>query len=871
MQSQSRRDYLVGLLLEGRDRQARVQSWRAWLIELLSLATLMTVVVVAATWVARPQLRIMADSAEASRLLVGFWPVERNEHGAFRWSQAEAGLRLFGFEQRAPVIIRAHLTTVREPGQPPAQLTIGDTQSQASFTIDSNGWHDYQVTLPVPPRGDESPLLMFHSAPAVFKNDPRDLGVVLDWIEITQSPETPAQRLPDPGRVLFLVLLGLLIQLALRRGGLSVLMALSITSALTLALGVGIAVAPGPVARWLPNLWFTLVAGGFALVVSPLVERVRRSIAVSARAHVPLGLLAIVSAQVLLPLQQPWSSALGWLLLAAGGVLLLAGLRAPTWAADTGIRRRTVMLALLTFTMLALALRLVALDRLPLGMWRDEARHGLLALRILHDPGFRPVYVPVIADIPALLFYLAAVPIAIFGPHPWTVRLVPALAGALTPLTLYWAARPLFGARVGLLAAALLAVSVWQIALSRLAFAATLGPLLTTLALGLIWRALRPGPPLRRYLQAGLAGGCTGLALYAYHPSRLTPLVVALTVLVVLGLNWRAWLSAAPRLIVVAAVMLIVLWPLMNYIYRNPEGYSRRINQTFIFSEGSIDGHAPAWLVEQNARLIAGMWNEHGDDNGRHNLSGAPMLDPITGVLFVVGACLMLARLREPYAQVTLGWLGIMLIPGLLSGQAPHAVRMVEAIAPTLLLAGWGGGALLGWASEEWRWLDKPRRKWSVGVGLVLGLLALNGWRYFVAWPATLPAYEEFYVADTHIGEAAQRLASAPELAAGHYHVFVFGARGDNDVLDYLTSDAAIGMVDGDHLSVQPGDQPLLIMHGDRPTADQAQRILGNDVTLLAMGPRSPTSDQPEFVIYGRGAAAQAVTSVLAGLLDTKR
>ncbi len=125
------------------------------------------------------------------------------------------------------------------------------------------------------------------------------------------------------------------------------------------------------------------------------------------------------------------------------------------------LSQRTIALALAAITLLALALRLNNLDSLPLGMRRDEARHGLLALRILNDPAYRPVYVPNIADIPALLFYLAAVPIRLFGAHPWTVRLIPALAGALTPLTLYFAARPLFGTRVALVAAALLAVSAF--------------------------------------------------------------------------------------------------------------------------------------------------------------------------------------------------------------------------------------------------------------------------------------------------------------------------------------------------------------------------------------------------------------------------
>jgi 4-amino-4-deoxy-L-arabinose transferase-like glycosyltransferase len=870
MRFQFRHDFAVGLPFAGRDRQTRVQLWRSRLFELLGLTALISIVVVAATWISHPRLRIIAASEDATRSLVNFWPIEQNEQEIFRWSQASAGLRLFGFEQRGPVLIHARLTTVREAGSAPARLTISNGQSEVSFTIAPNVWRDYWAALPVPARGDEAPLLSFQSSKAAFKDDPRNLGFVLGRIEAEQYPIGLTQHLPDFRRVLFFVLAGLLIYLAIRRAGGGASASLLIMVALTLGLGAGIALAPGTIAYWLPNLWFSLLVGVLALAAPSFVRWLRAGFIVSRRTAVLVGMFLLAGAQILLPLEQRWSSVAGWALLLGGGTLLSGSLPAPRRDAADQVRGHTVALVLFACTVLALVLRVVALDQLPLGMWRDEARHGLLALRILRDPTFRPVYVPVLADIPALLFYLAAIPIAAFGPHPWTVRLVPALAGALTPLTLYWAARPLFGVRVALLTAALLAVSVWHIALSRLAFAATLGPLLTTLALGLIWRALQDGPPRRRYIQAGLAGACSGLALYAYHPSRLTPLVVALMVVLVLGLDWRAWRAAAPRLFVVIAAMLLVLGPLIQYAVGNSDAFSNRINQTFIFSEGGSDGHAPAWLFEQNVRLIVGMWNEHGDTNGRHNLSGAPMLDPITGLAFVAGVGLVLVRLRDRRILMALLWLGVMLIPGLLSGQAPHAVRTVEAIPPTLLSAGLGGVALFDWASRNLLAPGKVRLGWAVRLVLIGCLLAVNSWRYFVAWPATLPAYQEYDVANTHIGAVAQQLASAPELVPGHYHVLIYTTSDDNDVLNYLMSGFSIQTTKADHLLLPAGEQPLLIMRGNRPTADQAYHILGDSATLIGTGPRSPVSGQPEFVIYGRGAPEQAVTSKLAGWLSAK-
>ena len=349
-------------------------------------------------------------------------------------------------------------------------------------------WRRYMTLLPAPPRDAEGRAIKLHSLVDPPHDDSRDLGLALDWFAATPQPRTPLDRLPDAGRLAFLVVLGLLGYAALRRTG---------TAAQSrccwrwrrlsrLAAALWQRREPWPTGYRTCGCWcwpagwrccFPESCRGCG-VVNRISQLGRRSVG-----RVGAGV-------TLLPLQQPWSSATGWALLLGGTILLAAALPALPTAEANPLSRRSVMLALSAITLLALALRLAGLDGLPLGMWRDEARHGLLALRILHDPAYRPVYVPNVADIPALLFYLAAVPIQLFGAHAWTVRLIPALAGALTPLALYFAARPLFGTRAALLAAALLAVSAWQLALSRLAFAATLGPPLTLLAIGLVWRAL---------------------------------------------------------------------------------------------------------------------------------------------------------------------------------------------------------------------------------------------------------------------------------------------------------------------------------------------------------------------------------------------
>ena len=597
------------------------------LLEFILPACLAALLIIGGTCVAQPRMRTAAADSNATRALANFFPIEQNSTDVFRWSRWEATLRLWGFEQSAPIVVRMRLSAQREPGQPPAMLTVAG--AGAAVPITSPGWRRYMFALPPPARGDQAPAVVLHSSPAQFASDPRELGVALAWVEASQYPGSVLQRLPDPRRVAFLTLLVLLLGGAARSAGASKRAAQSAMLGAALLLAIGIAAAPEALAYWLPNLWLALLTGWLALALPPVLRALRAQVAARPSAAAGCGLLAVAAAQALLPLGQRWSSGLGWALLVGGGLLLVAGLPRALPRAETTLPQRAVALALGATTLLALALRLAALDSLPLGMWRDEARHGLLALRILNDPSYRPVYVPVIADIPALLFYLDTVPIAMFGPHAWAVRLVPALAGALTPLALYFVARPWFGARVALLASFLLAVSVWHVGISRLGFAATLGPPLTLLAIGLFWRGLAPGPAARRFAQAALAGGCAGLAVYAYHPSRLTPLVAALTVAALLGRDWRAWRAALPRLALAATIGLLVLLPLIRYAVGNQAGYSRRVGQTFLLTSDESAGQAPAWLVEQNGRQIAGMWNERGDTNARHNLANTPMLDPI--------------------------------------------------------------------------------------------------------------------------------------------------------------------------------------------------------------------------------------------------
>ncbi len=191
---------------------------------------------------------------------------------------------------------------------------------------------------------------------------------------------------------------------------------------------------------------------------------------------------------------------------------------------------------MLLVTLAAAALRLWHLDRLPPGLWYDEAVNGVDIRMVLAGRGL-PIYFVANNGREPLFIYLQALSVALLGPTPFALRLVSAIAGILAVPAVYWCGRVLFGGAphdarrsrgdliqhwAPLIAAAALAVSYWHLSLSRLGLRAVLLPLTSTLAVGFFWKAWTGG----RRRDYALAGVFLAAALYSYLAARLLPFVL---------------------------------------------------------------------------------------------------------------------------------------------------------------------------------------------------------------------------------------------------------------------------------------------------------------------------------------------------------
>ncbi|HEX8959019.1 MAG TPA: PA14 domain-containing protein [Solirubrobacterales bacterium] len=440
---------------------------------------------------------------------------------------------------------------------------------------------------------------------------------------------------------------------------------------------------------------------------------------------------------------------------------------------------------LLGIVVLAFAFRAYRIDSLPAGLWWDEAFSGLRVEQIIADPSYRPVFVGGRAQGATALWYTMAPFVAALGTTAAALRATAVLAGTLGTLSTYLLGRELFGRRVGLVAAAIIAVLTWHVNFSRIAFNAIWSATLDALAAYLLIRALRT----RRLFDFALGGLALGLAANMYYTTRLLPIVLGVYLLHRLALERRAFLERAlPGLAVFAAVALLAVAPLIQFGIANPGEFASRLTEASIFKEvQATGGIAP---IVSNLREHVLMFNYAGDDNGRHNLPGAPMLDQVVGAAFVLGLALCIRGARKPRHSLLLAWVIVMLAGGVfsLSFEAPQALRTIDETTAVALLASLPIVGL--WETFEALPIGRIRLRLPASfaptlasclAAAILAVVAGLGYqRYFVQQAGDFAVWAAFSTAETI---TADRVNALPP----DYQVYLDETMLDHPTLQYLT------------------------------------------------------------------------------------
>jgi 4-amino-4-deoxy-L-arabinose transferase-like glycosyltransferase len=361
----------------------------------------------------------------------------------------------------------------------------------------------------------------------------------------------------------------------------------------------------------------------------------------------------------------------------------------------------------------------------------DEAAEGLDALRLLHQPGYHPIFFDNDGGREAPFAYAVAAAFKVAGPSTAVLRGVAAFFGVLGVLAIFLALRR-FGRVPALVGMAYAAGALWLIAVSRDGFRNVLVPLTAALAFWALTRwADRPARG-----SAVVAGALVAAGLWTYQPLKLMPLAALLWLAWIwradvhraggalgttwLGLRATRWWALAAAGVVAAPMLLVAMFDAANYFGR-AAGVSPFVQPL-----------TAGGLLDHTLRTL-GMFAISGDPNERHNVGGLPLLGWPLFVLTLFGAWRAWRRRREPsYALLLIG-IPVFMLPPLLAleGSSPHFLRSL-GLAPFLAgLIGIGvveAAERLASAARRPRW--QPALAGAAGV-LVVALGAASAQAYF--------------------------------------------------------------------------------------------------------------------------------------------
>lgn len=530
--------------------------------------------------------------------------------------------------------------------------------------------------------------------------------------------------------------------------------------------------------------------------------------------------------------------------------------------------------ALVLAVLVGAAFRYYRLSVQP-GLHFDEAANGLDILGLLqgnHPAGRLPIFFPENRGREPLFIYWQAAFVAMLGLSPFALRLAAAFVGVLTiPATYFvghelflWLMPPRTARWAGVLAASLLAVGYWHVALSRVGLRAITLPLFTCLAAGLLLRALRR----ERWRDFAFAGAVGGLAMYTYYASRLLPALPAVLGLLVFAVGPSR--RRASQLLLTAIVWLAVFAPLGGYYLGHLDATFGRIDEVSIFNAANSGGQplstASALLraVRDNFKMVsldlsspaAGLFG------------GRSAFDIVAGFGCWLGLALAIVatfRFRRDWhsgrpgrasraiaSAFLLAWLVDQIAPSFLTAHAPYYLRMMGALPALAILSALG----LDWLSHQLERVAGARAGAVLALLLVVASAGLTYRDYFVVWLPSPTARielmaEKVEAAKLLVGWTAdQRVFLAP-LYYQDYTVRLMARAAWSRIQTFDSQSAAVVPSGEPALYVFPAidqNQPLELQRRLGPAAT-LETVIGTDgkplLRVVRLAPHAADSTSP--------------------------
>ncbi len=381
-------------------------------------------------------------------------------------------------------------------------------------------------------------------------------------------------------------------------------------------------------------------------------------------------------------------------------------------------------LILVGIVIVGFLLRVLFINSSPPALYGDELTITLDVYSLLktgHDQlgNFLPLTFHMSAGRPAGYVYGSIPFVAIFGPTAIGVRALSILSGTGIIILLYLLGRKLFSEKVGLLAAAIGAVSPWEISLSRGGFEAHFALFLALLGTYLFILA-RKKPILYIFSALGF-----GLTLHTYLTYKVA-ILLFLPLLLWYQDIFKKVIWANKKHFLIGTFVFIVLGGL-SFSQTFLAGSENRFISINIFSQSSIKDtieqkinferqitKIPQYLVkyfhnkpvEYTKVLIENYLQNfsmdflilHGDRNPRHNMATMGEIYFVELVLIFIGLTAFWYRQRRTIIFLIL-WLLLAPIPTAIV-DLPHALRSSFMLPPLVIFSALGLATILNYKNR---------------------------------------------------------------------------------------------------------------------------------------------------------------------------
>jgi 4-amino-4-deoxy-L-arabinose transferase-like glycosyltransferase len=382
----------------------------------------------------------------------------------------------------------------------------------------------------------------------------------------------------------------------------------------------------------------------------------------------------------------------GLIFFAAAAAMLIVPGRRGAETMPLKITKKTEIILFSAVMLAAVFFRLAFIDSVPAGCFTDEAAIGFFAKSMLANGIEKGSLLPVVHSgatyHPCLTVYAAAAVFKAFGAGITQLRIVSAIIGILAVPAFYFLARYLMGPVMALAGAFLLAIMRWHVNFSRIGFDSILPVTLLILVLYFIARAYREG----KTSDFVLVGFTIAASQYTYVSARLIFAWLAIICLYAVINNRKFFIENRVKIMLATATTLVLLLPLAGYYVKKPADLLQRAKEVSLFNRTAVDEYwngkkSTAGAFLETAVKTAGMFNVAGDENGRHNLPGQPMLDFISGMAAITGFLYALFYIFKPQYFFFISFFAVFLIPGLITIEAPQALRTMNVIPAVLFFA----------------------------------------------------------------------------------------------------------------------------------------------------------------------------------------